>query len=56
MVDNARELTEGLQALSGSGAFKVAEYTVFPKQHHNIAACPPFARAVSFAFPRAPAG
>jgi predicted alpha/beta superfamily hydrolase len=52
MVDNARELTERLKALRGSGAFEVEEYTVFPKQRHNIAAWSGLARAVSFAFPR----
>jgi predicted alpha/beta superfamily hydrolase len=52
MVDNARELTERLKALRGSGAFEVEEYSVFPKQHHNIAAWSALARGVSFAFPR----
>jgi ferri-bacillibactin esterase len=52
MVDNARELTERLRALRGSGAFEVEEYAVFPKQRHNIAAWPALGRAVSFAFPR----
>jgi predicted alpha/beta superfamily hydrolase len=52
MVDNARELTERLKALRGSGAFEVEEYSVFPRQHHNIAAWSALARGVSFAFPR----
>lgn len=52
MVDNARELTDRLKALRGSGAFEVEEYEVFPKQHHNIAAWSALARAVPFAFPR----
>lgn len=52
MVDNARELTERLKALRGSGAFEVEAYTVFPKQRHNIAAWSGLAHAVSFAFPR----
>jgi predicted alpha/beta superfamily hydrolase len=52
MVENARELTGRLKALRGSGAFEVEEYTVFPRQHHNIAAWPALGRAVSFAFPR----
>jgi predicted alpha/beta superfamily hydrolase len=52
MIDNARELTERLKALRGSDAFEVEEYSVFPKQHHNIAAWSALARGVSFAFPR----
>lgn len=49
MVDNARELTERLKALSGSGDFEI-EYAVFPAQSHGIAPWPALGRAVSFAF------
>ena len=52
MVENARELTERLKALRGSRAFEVAEYVLFPKQHHDGAAWPALGRAVAFAFAR----
>lgn len=51
MVENARELTERLKALRGSGEFMVEEYAVFPKQGHVISPWPALGRAVSFAFP-----
>jgi predicted alpha/beta superfamily hydrolase len=51
MVENARELTNRLNALPGSGDFEV-EYAVFPGQSHGIAPWPALGRAVSFAFRR----
>ena len=51
MVDNARELTERLNALAAPGDFEV-EYAVFPEQSHGIAPWPALGRAVSFAFRR----
>jgi ferri-bacillibactin esterase len=51
MVENARELTERLKGLSGSGHFTVEEYAVFPKQDHWNSLWPALGRAVSFAFP-----
>lgn len=50
MVENARELTERLRTLRGSGDFAVEEYAVFPRQDHGISPWPAIGRAVSFAF------
>lgn len=50
MVENARELTERLKALSAAGTFEVEEFAIFPKQHHAISVWPALGRAVSFAF------
>lgn len=52
MVGNARELTERLRALRGTGAFEVEEFTVFLRQDHGTSPWPALGRAVSFAFPR----
>lgn len=52
MVENARELTDRLKALRGTGDFEVDEYAVFPKQAHGVAPWPALGRAVCFAFPR----
>lgn len=52
MVENARELTERLKALPGSGGFEVEEYAVFAKQDHGLSPWPALGRAVSFAFPQ----
>lgn len=51
MVENARELTQRLKALRGSGAFEVEEYALFAKQDHGISVWPALGRAISFAFP-----
>jgi ferri-bacillibactin esterase len=51
MIGNARELTERLKRLRGSGDFEIEEYVVFPNEAHRTSAWPALARAVSFAFP-----
>jgi len=50
MVENARELTARLQALSGSNGYQVEDYAVFPKQGHGLAPWPALGRAIDFAF------
>lgn len=51
MLENARELTQRLRALRGSGSFEVAEYAVFANQDHGISVWPALGRTISFAFP-----
>ena len=51
MVESARELTERLKAMRGSGGFEVEDYAPFPKQGHGISPWPALGRAVVFAFP-----
>jgi predicted alpha/beta superfamily hydrolase len=51
MVENARELTQRLQALRGSAAYEVEDYALFDKQGHGISPWPALGRAIDFAFP-----
>lgn len=50
MVGNACDLSARLAKLKGSGAFKVEDCAIFPKQDHGISVWPALGRGISFAF------
>lgn len=52
MVENARELTQRLQALRTSCALEVEDFALFEKQNHGISPWPSLGRGITFAFSR----
>lgn len=50
MTDNARELTQRLQALKGAPGYRVEDLAIFPHQGHGLSPWPSIGRAVAFAF------
>lgn len=53
MVENGGELVARLKALHGRPGYQVADYVVFDKENHSIAAWSAMVRGISFAFDHA---